>query len=105
MLSASERSDILQQRVQSLLGNDHGSLRECDVSYWDCNTDENLSWRSPTMFKLFGINPRADARYVKAAFFAAVHPDDISSFHAKLEAAREAGGRFTTQFRVVWKNA
>jgi PAS fold len=104
MLSASERSTVVQQRVRSLLGDDHGSIRECDVGYWDCNTDQNLSWRSPTMYKLFDINPRADAKYVEADFFAAVHPDDVSSLHAKLEAAREAGGRFTTTYRVLWKN-
>jgi PAS fold len=103
MQSASERSAVLQQRVRSLLQAEQGCVRECDIGYWDCNKAEGLSW-SVHMFELFDVKPKAEKIDVDADFFSAVHPEDLSDLQALLKAATREGGRFTTQYRVVWKD-
>jgi PAS fold len=102
MKSAKERSAVLQQRVRSLLEDEDGSTRECDVGYWDCNKVEGLSW-SVHMFELFDVEPKAKVD-VDADFFSAVHSEDVRDLRGLLEAATRDGGRFTTQYRVVWKD-
>jgi PAS fold len=103
MQNASERSAVLQQRVRSLLDDEYESSRECDIGYWDCNKVEGLSW-SAHMFKLFDVKPKTAKIDVDADFFSAVHPEDVSDLRALLKAATRDGGRFTTQYRVVWKD-
>eukprot|EP00953_Heterococcus_sp_UTEX-ZZ885_P007537 4561-Heterococcus_DN1.PRE.1 len=36
--------------------------------------------------------------------FSAVHPDDVSDLRALLRSATQDGARFTTEYRVVWKD-
>jgi PAS fold len=107
MHNAVERSAVLQQRVLPLLdvelADEHGFIKQCDVGYWECNKVEGLSW-SVHMFELFDVKPKTAKIDVEADFLSAVHPNDVSDLRALLEAATRDGGRFTTQYRVVWKD-
>eukprot|EP00953_Heterococcus_sp_UTEX-ZZ885_P007032 4284-Heterococcus_DN1.PRE.4 len=74
-----------------------------DVGYWVSNKLEARACNR-YMFELFDVKPKVTMLDVNPDFFSAIHPDDVSNLRALLQTATQDGARFTTEYRVQWKD-
>ena len=100
LLSESVRRSILSheetERSLTMLDLARHSAR---IAMWRYNFPaDRLEWDA-AMFPLYDVDPtRFSGRF--ADWTACVHPDDLSRAVAEFESARDAGGRFTSRFRI-----
>eukprot|EP00953_Heterococcus_sp_UTEX-ZZ885_P010582 6179-Heterococcus_DN1.PRE.1 len=78
-------------------------LDNIDVGYWVSNKLGGHACNE-YMFELFDVEPKVTMIDVDLDLFSAVHPDDVSDLRALLRSATQDGARFTTEYRVVWKD-
>ena len=76
------------------------ALEGGQMGVWAWDPANNVSTRDRRVMELFGVDPN-DVAGDSAPIFERIHPDDLAGVEAALAAARQPGGEYRAEFRVL----
>ncbi|HEU5021350.1 MAG TPA: PAS domain S-box protein, partial [Bryobacteraceae bacterium] len=68
---------------------------------WDVDLDAGYATWSARHFELLGLTPQPGGRVAIDTWRERVHPEDLARVEAAMKRAREAGGRYSSEHRIV----
>jgi len=82
------------------------TIASAEVAVWSWDVAADRVHGDLRMTELFGLDPDASEGATLAAYFAAIHPDDLPPTQAQLRLAMETGAPYDATFRVrTWSGA
>ena len=73
------------------------------VGTWDWNIGEDDILMDDQLYELFGLK-KGEFDGKLTSFFALLHPDDVESVSAAINASVEDRAEYDTDYRIIWPN-